>query len=183
MLGRTMQELMTIKETARYLKLNHSTLYKLAQKGKVPASKVGGAWRFSKEMLDDWLTSQSRLARGMVLVVDDDARVRDVLGDIVIGQGYQVVAAENGERAIEEMEKQHFDLVFLDLVLPGLSGIKVLGWVRARGEKPVVAIVTGYGDDPIALEAMSMGPLVLIRKPFRVNDVVEVLDMVMRTRR
>jgi excisionase family DNA binding protein len=178
-----MQHLMTIKEVASYLRLKNSTLYKLAQTGRVPASKIGGPWRFSKEMLDDWLTIQPRLVRGKVLVVDDDARVRDILQDVIIGQGYQVVATENVERAIEEMEKQHFGLVFLDLVLPGLSGIEVLRWLKAKGEKAVVAIVTGYGDDPIALEAMEMGPLLLIRKPFRVEDVVEVLNIVMNARR
>jgi excisionase family DNA binding protein len=178
-----MQELMTVKEAASYLRLKNSTLYKLAQKGKVPASKVGGAWRFSKKMLDDWLSRQSHFTRGIVLVVDDDARVRDILQDVIIEQGYQVVAAENGEKAIEEMKKQHFDLVFLDLVLPGLSGIEVLRLLKVKGEKAVVAIVTGYGDYPIALEAMSVGPLLLIRKPFQVEDVVEVLNIVMKARR
>jgi len=178
-----MHDLMTTKEAANYLRLKNSTLYKLSQKGKVPASKVGGAWRFSKKMLDDWLTSQFRLDEGMVLVVDDDARVRDILQNVIIGQGYQAVAAENGEGAIEEMQKRHFDLVFLDLVLPGLSGIEVLRWLKAKGEKAIVAIVTGYGDDPIALEAMSLGPLLLLRKPVHVNDVVEVLNIVMRATR
>jgi len=178
-----MQELMTIKEAARYLRVNYSTLYKLAQKRKVPASKVGGTWRFKKEILDDWLGRQYHQGEGKVLVVDDDARVREVLRDVVIDQGYQVVDIENGERAIEEMEKQHFDLVFLDLVLPGLSGVDVLDKLKAKDEKATVAIITGYGDDAIALEAMSMGPLLLIRKPFRVEDVVRVLNIVMKARR
>jgi len=174
---------MTIKETANYLKLNSSTLYKLAQKGKVPASKVGGAWRFSKEMLDDWLSSQCHLVRGVVLVVDDDVRVRELLRDIIIERGYEAVTVENGERAIEEMERQRFDLMFLDLILPGLSGIEVLEKLKAKDDKVTVAIVTGYGDYPIAMEAMAMGPLLLIRKPFRVEDVVEVLNIVMKAKR
>lgn len=177
-----MRELLTLKETASYLKLNYSTLYKLAEKRKIPASKVGGSWRFNKQMLDDWLAGQWHQVKRSVLVVDDDTRVRDVLQDIIIDQGYQVVAVENGERAIEEMERQHFDLVFLDLILPGLSGIEVLEWVKAKGGKAVVAIVTSYGDDPIALEAMSMGPLLLIRKPFHVEGVVECLNIVMKAK-
>lgn len=178
-----MQELMTIKEAASYLRVNYSTLYKLVQKGKVPGSKVGGTWRFKKELLDDWLSWQHHQGKGKVLVIDDDSRIREVLRDVVVDQGYQVVAAENGERAIEEMEKQHFDLVFLDLVLPGLSGVDVLDKLKAKDEKATVAIITGYGDDAIALEAMAMGPLLLIRKPFRVEDVVRVLNIVMKARR
>ena len=174
---------MTIKEAASYLRLKDSTLYKLAQTGKVPAFKVGGTWRFKKDILDDWLSAQCAPLRGIVLVVDDDARVRDVLRDIIVEQGHQVVAVESGEKAVEEMERQHFDLVFLDLVLPGLSGIEVLRWLKAKGEKVVVAIVTGYGDYPIAREAMSLGPLLLLRKPVHVNDVVEVINIVMRATR
>jgi excisionase family DNA binding protein len=177
-----MERLMTIKEAAHYLRLTNSTLYKLVQKGKVPASKVGGAWRFKKGRLDDWLDSQYYQGSGMVLVIDDDSRVRDILSDLIFSQGYQAVAVGKGEMAIEEMGKHNFDLVFLDLVLPGLSGIEVLKWIKAEGYKAVVAIVTGYGDDPIALEAMSMGPLLLIRKPFRIEDVVEVLNIAVKKR-
>jgi len=50
-----MPELMTLKETARYLRIKNATLYRLAQKGKIPVSKVGGLWRFRKSKIDTWL--------------------------------------------------------------------------------------------------------------------------------
>lgn len=178
-----MQGLMTIRDAANYLRLSPSTIYKLAEKGRIPASKVGGAWRFSRDVLDDWLRSQTSRTEEKVLIVDDDARVRDVLHDIIINQGYQVVTAENGESAIDELEKQHFDLVFLDLVLPGIGGIEVLKKLNAKDTGTMVAVVTGYGDYPIALEAMSLGPLWLIRKPFSTGDIKYVLDMLKRVRR
>jgi len=117
-----------------------------------------------------------------VLVVDDDAEVRDVLRDIVLGQGYHVVAAEDGETAIEEVSRQHFALIFLDLVLPGLSGVEILKAIKEKDRSAVVVIVTGYGDDPIALEAMSLGPMLLLRKPFQHSDIVEVLNIVIKGR-
>ena len=175
-----MDTLMTIKEAARYLRLNYMTVYKLARKGSIPASKVGGNWRFNKERLDDWLMRQTRSGRGSVLVVDDDVRIGDLLRDIISEQGYRVVTAESGEAAIEEVSKQHFDLVFLDLVLPGLSGVDILQAIKDKDKNAIVVIITGYGDDPIALEAMSLGPLLLIRKPFRRSDIMEVLNMVVR---
>ena len=98
-----MNSLMTVKEVAQYLKLNYMTIYKLAQKGKIPASKVGGNWRFKKDILDEWLADQSRKADRTVLVVDDDARVRDLLEDVISEQGYKVVAVDSGEKAIEEV--------------------------------------------------------------------------------
>ena len=178
-----MQELMTIKDTANYLRMSVSTVYKLVEKERIPASKVGGAWRFRKDTLDDWLDSQSRRTRGVVLIVDDDARVRDVLRDIIAEQGHQVVSAESGLRAIEAIQQQHFDLILLDLVLPDVSGVEVLRRLKAQDERAVVVVITAYGDYPIALEAMSLGPLWLIRKPFLVADVTQVLDMLTRVRR
>ena len=174
---------MTVKEAAQYLKLNYMTIYKLAQKRKIPASKVGGNWRFKKDILDEWLADQCRGAERVVLVVDDDARVRDILNDVILEQGYEVVTVETGDKAIEEVAKRHFDLIFLDLVLPGLSGVEVLRAIKAKDERAAVVIITGYGDDPIALEAMSLGPLLLIRKPLRISDIVEVLDIVVGARR
>ena len=178
-----MESLMTVREAAQYLQLNYMTIYRLAQRNKIPASKVGGNWRFKKEILDEWLVTRSRMAGGVVLVVDDDTRVQDILKDVVSEQGYEVIAVGSGEEAIEEIEKRHFDLVFLDLVLPGISGVEVLGMIKAKDEKTVVVVVTGYGDDPIALEAISLGPLFLLRKPFHITDIVKILDIVIKVRR
>lgn len=177
------KSLMNAKEAAEYLKLNYMTVYKLAQAGRIPASKIGGNWRFKKEILDEWIAKQATAVEGVVLVVDDDPRVREVLKDAISGQGYKVVTAENGEKALEEVEKRHYDLIFLDLVLPGISGVEVFSAIKAKDKKAVVVIITGYGDDPIALEAMSLGPLFLVRKPFRMEDIVEVLNIVIRARR
>jgi len=174
---------MTTKEAAEYLRLNYMTVYKLAQRGKIPATKVGGNWRFKKDILDDWIARQATAVEGIVLVVDDDPRVRQVLEDVIAAQGYRVVAVGTGEEALEEVDRRHFDLIFVDLVLPGKSGVETMAEVKAKDKKAVVVIVTGYGDDPVAMEAMALGPLLLIRKPFKVEDIVEVLNVVIKARR
>ena len=177
-----MSDLMTTKEAAEYLKLNYMTVYKLSQRGRIPASKIGGNWRFRKDLLDDWLAQQATVVQGNVLVVDDDPAVVDMLSDVISRRGFKVVGVGSGEQAVKEMEKQRFDLIFLDLVLPGMSGVEALSSIKEMDKKAVVVIITGSADDPIALEAMSLGPLFLIRKPFRVNDVVEVLNAMVRVR-
>ena len=177
-----MSDLMTTKEAAEYLKLNYMTVYKLSQRGRIPASKIGGNWRFRKALLDDWLAKQATVVEGNVLVVDDDPEMVEMLNEVISRKGFKVVGAGSGEQALVELEKQHFDLIFLDLVLPGMSGVEALSTIKDKDKKAVVVIVTGYGDDPIALEAMSLGPLFLIRKPFRVSDIVEVLNAVVRVR-
>jgi excisionase family DNA binding protein len=175
-----LNELMTVKEAATYLRLNYMTIYKLAQKRRIPATKVGGNWRFKKEILDDWLERNATTDRGTVLVVDDDPTIRDLLKEMTQKQGYSAVTAEDGEAALTEVEKQHFDLIFLDLRLPGLSGIDVMEAIKQRAVETVIVIVTGYADEPIALKAMSYGPLLLVRKPFKEKDIIEVLNIVMK---
>ncbi len=175
-----MEELMNIKEAAQYLRLNYMTVYKLAQKRRLPAFKVGGNWRFKKGMLDDWMAQNANLGRGNILIVDDDPMVREILKEIIQKQGFAVSAAENGESALKEMEKQRFDLIFLDLLMPGLSGLGMLEAIKDKDKNSVVVIVTGFADDPIALKAMSLGPLFLIRKPFKEKDIIEVLNIVMK---
>jgi excisionase family DNA binding protein len=176
-----MSSLLTIKEAALYLKLNAMTLYKMAQKGTIPALKIGGNWRFDTEILNEWLINQVNMPTSSVLIVDDDPQVRSLLKDILTEQGLQnIIDVDSGEKAIERVEKQHFDLIFLDLKLPGIDGLEVMRAIKAKNAKAVVAIITGYGDDPIAMEAMSLGPLLLIRKPFKVNDVIDVLNMVLK---
>jgi len=59
-----------------------------------------------------------------------------------------------------------------------MSGAEALSAIKQKDEKVIVAIITGYGDDPVALEAMSLGPLLMIRKPFRVDDILEVISII-----
>jgi len=171
---------MNIKEAASYLRLNYMTVYKLAQKRRLPAFKVGGIWRFKRDILDNWLTAQANTNVGSVLIVDDDAMIREVLKEIVQDQHHSVVTAESGEEALDEIKKQHFDLIFLDLLLPGVNGIQILETIKEKDKTAVIVIITAYADEPVALKAMSLGPLMMIRKPFREKDIVEILNIVMK---
>jgi excisionase family DNA binding protein len=177
-----LDELMNIKEAASYLRLNYMTVYKLAQKRRLPAFKVGGNWRFKRDILDNWLTAQASTNVGNVLVVDDDPMIREVLKEIVQDQRHTVSTAENGERALEEIKRQHYDLIFLDLQLPDMNGIKVLENIKEKDKNAVIVIITAFADEPVALKAMSLGPLLLIRKPFREKDITEILNMVMKSK-
>jgi excisionase family DNA binding protein len=183
-----LEELMNIKDAATYLRLNSMTVYRLAQKRAIPSFKVGGNWRFKKDILDEWLLQKSSLnveqndtgSKGFILLVDDDPMVREILKEIVESEGYTVSGVESGEAALEEIKIQHFDLIFLDLKLPGMNGVEILETIKERDKDAVVVLVTGFADEPMALKAMALGPLLLIRKPFREKDIIEVLNIVMK---
>jgi len=176
-----------VQEVAAALHVHPNTVRHWSDEGLLKSSRIGprGDRRFSWEDIDSFLNRWDTNAQSAsshwrkVLIVDDERRVRGLLKDIVEGQGCEAVSVESGERALEELEKGDFDLIFLDLVLPGLDGVDVLKAIKARGNNAVVAVVTGYGDDPVAWEAMSLGPLVLIRKPFETADIIRVLNIAM----
>jgi excisionase family DNA binding protein len=178
-----LDELMKIKDAASYLRLNSMTVYRLAQKGMLPAFKVGGNWRFRKDILDDWVRQKATMNTISTLVVDDDPMIREVLSEIIRDQNCSVTAVESGELALEEVTNKHFDLIFLDLMLPGLNGLEVLKAIKEIDKSAVVVIVTGFADDEIAIKAVNYGPLTLLRKPFKDSDILEVLDMIMTRKR
>jgi len=175
----------TVQEVADVFRVHANTVRHWSDEGLLRSCRIGPRRdrRFSWEDIDSFLNhwdgswQSGSSYRGKVLIVDDERRIRGLLKDIVEGQGYEAVSVQSGEKALEELEKQDFDLIFLDLVLPGLNGVDVLRAIKGRGNNAVVAVVTGYSDKPIALEAMSLGPLVLIRKPLELADIIRVLEM------
>ncbi len=176
--------LLTVREVADLLHVHTNTVRGWSDLGLIKSYRVGprGDRRFKAKDISNFITTVRPNLGGAALIVDDDIGMRQLMEDAVVGEGYEVVAVASGERALEELEKQHFDLIFLDLVLPGLSGVDVLRAIKERNQRTLVAVITGYGDDPIAMEAMSLGPLFFIRKPFKMSDITEVLDAVMRPR-
>ena len=133
------------------------------------------------EMLDQWLSKQALISKKDVLVIDDDVLVCGLIEDVLIRENYQVTTANSGEDALRKMEEKQFPLIFLDLVLPGMGGVEVFRAIKEKDAQTAVVIITGYGDAPVALEALSLGPIFLIRKPFEVADLMRVLDIVMKT--
>jgi len=176
--------LLTVREVAEVLHVHTNTVRHWSDRGLIKTYRVGprGDRRFKASDLNGFITAIRPNLGGAVLVVDDDPGIRQLLEDAVVEQGYKAVAVESGERALEELERQRFDLIFLDLMLPGLSGVDVLRAIKETNRRTVVAVITGYGDDPIALEALSLGPLFLIRKPFKASDITEVLNTMMWAR-
>ncbi len=179
--------MLTVTEVADLLHVHPNTIRLWCDEGMIQSYRIGtrGDRRFRSEDIDNFLSTwqKERIGESTVLIVDDEDEVRTLLYEVVTGKGYKAIAVESGERALEELKKQDFNLIFLDLVLPGLSGVEVLRHVKASEMEPVVTVITGYGDTPISIEAMNLGPTFFIRKPFKMNDILNILDLTMRLRR
>ena len=105
-----------------------------------------------------------------VLIVDDEAHIRLTLREALASMNVQVEAAANGQDALSMLDERPFDLVLLDLRMPGLSGMEVLREVTRRSPYTSVIIITAHGDVETAVEAMLAGAANFIEKPFILHE-------------
>ena len=181
---------LTTEEVLEYLQVNLRTVYRLIKAGKIPAVRVGRQWRFRKRDIDAWLDSQrlrggARTAaapaparpvtgatRPRVLVVDDEASIRDLLAKTLALAEYDVDVAADGRSALERMRMYPYDLLIADLKMPGMDGLTVIREAkRYKADLPVI-IITGFSTESSAIEAVNLGVAGYLTKPFRVPQVL-----------
>jgi excisionase family DNA binding protein len=178
---------LTTEEVLEYLQVNLRTVYRLIKAGKIPAVRVGRQWRFRKRDIDSWLDSQrprgrspaapaSRAAnaptRPRILVVDDEASIRELLEKTLAMSDYDVDTAPDGRTALERMRLYPYDLLITDLRMPGMDGLTVIREAkRYKADLPVL-VITGYSTESSAIEAANLGVNGYLTKPFRVSQVL-----------
>ncbi|MEX0761754.1 MAG: response regulator [Dehalococcoidia bacterium] len=110
------------------------------------------------------------------LVVDDEPAAVHLLRAVLEGDHVEVTGANSKAQALERLGSQEFDVIFLDLVMPGGSGVETLAELHRMGLTPPVVLVTGVADTRMIANAMEYGPLTLIRKPVALSQVRDVLE-------
>ena len=118
-----------------------------------------------------------------ILVVDDEEILQDVLGLLLRREGYRPLFAKSGEEALLALDREPIDLVLLDVMLPGLSGIEVLRQIRQRDPDQVVIVITAYSSIEGAIEAMREGAFHYIPKPFKNEEVLLTVKKALEQRR
>jgi DNA-binding NtrC family response regulator len=113
---------------------------------------------------------------GSILVVDDDPDIREVLADRLESLGYRVLTAANGMEGLETLERQNPQLVLLDIEMPGMNGLEMLGQIRKREHDVPVIMITAYGTIERAVEAMKEGAYDFIPKPFEPDHVALIVS-------
>ena len=112
--------------------------------------------------------------RQKILIVDDKENVRFVIKE-ALSNTYEVFTASEGLSAVEIIKKEHPMLVFLDMKMPGMSGLEVLQLVKETGLTPVIWMLTGEEDLDIALKTLKMGASGYLTKPFEVKKIREII--------
>ena len=118
--------------------------------------------------------------RGNILVIDDEAVLRSTLTRILQSTGCNVTSAINGHEALHLLIDATYDLVFLDLQLPGLNGLEVLREIRKQNTKLPVILLTGHGSMNSALEAMHLGATDYLLKPVNPKELLNRTQAVLR---
>ena len=179
---------LTTEEVIEYLQVNLRTVYRLIKAGKIPAVRVGRQWRFRKQDIDAWLDGQGTgpavpaaplsapQGRTRVLVVDDEASIRDLLKKTLALAEYDVDTAPDGGTALGMLRSSEYDLLVADLKMPGMDGLALIRQVRLlRSDLPVI-IVTGFSSESSAIEALNLGVASYLLKPFGVPDVLSAAN-------
>jgi len=123
------------------------------------------------------------LSKGRVLVVDDEADIRESLETLLTMEGYAVDLAQNGGDGIRATESRDYDLVLLDLMMPDRSGMEVLKEVRARDKDLPIFMITAYGSTQVAVDALKSGATDYFQKPWENDKLLIEIERTIAGRR
>ena len=115
-----------------------------------------------------------------ILVVDDDLRMRDLLVRYLGGEGYEVKAAADAAAMDKLLARERYDLVVLDLMLPGEDGLAVCRRLRAQNAAPAIVMLTAKGDDVDRIVGLEMGADDYLPKPFNPRELLARINAVLR---
>jgi two-component system, OmpR family, alkaline phosphatase synthesis response regulator PhoP len=115
-----------------------------------------------------------------ILVVDDERNIRNNLSMMLEAEGYKVNAASNGDDALLRVKEGRYDIVFADIEMPKMGGLELLGYLRGLRPKLAVAMLTAYGTVARAVEAMKLGAVDFLEKPFDPKAVLLLCEEILQ---
>jgi two-component system nitrogen regulation response regulator NtrX len=121
--------------------------------------------------------------KATVLIVDDEAGVRSALSGVLRDEGYAVDAVDSGEACLERVTRQAYDVIVLDIWLPGMDGLVTLERLRERRVDAPVVMISGHGNIESAVRAIKLGAYDFVEKPLSLEKTVLVISNAARQRR
>src|SRR5262245_51172287 len=154
-----MHNLMTVKETSKYLRIPLLTVYYLVLRGQLPAIQIGGRWRVKQDSHDYDVLKEDRAGQPTVLVVDDDVSLQNLFKVFLKKIGFSRVVVGTVKEAIAALEKQHFDLLFLDLKLPDGPADDVYDAAKEIDPELPIVVINGYPDSSMLNRILAKPPI------------------------
>lgn len=118
--------------------------------------------------------------KGIVYVIDDDDAMRDSLNFLLDSSGYSVTLFDDAQRFMEALPGLAFGCVVSDVRMPGIDGIELLKRMKAQHSPFPILIMTGHGDVPLAVEAMKLGAVDFLEKPFEDDRLIAMIETAIR---
>jgi DNA-binding response OmpR family regulator len=126
--------------------------------------------------------SRDEAASACLLVVEDDAEMRDLLAEVLTREGYEVAQAANGAEALIRLRGESFAAIVLDKNMPGLSGLDLLPGLRTICPETPVILITAFGDVATYMDAVEKGASAYLFKPFQMRELLQALSQAVRRR-
>jgi diguanylate cyclase (GGDEF)-like protein len=121
--------------------------------------------------------------RVRLLIVDDEEMMRTFLREVLKEEGYEIALAPSGDEAVRMLERDTFDIVLTDIVMPGMDGLGVVAAARKLPTGVDVIVMTGYASMETAVESMKLGAADYITKPFNIDQIRIIVANVVKERR
>lgn len=170
-----MHNLLTVKETAKYLRIPIPTVYYLVQRGQLPAIQIGGRWRVKKDSLDKDVLKEDRAGQPTVLVVDDDESLQNLFKLFLKKIGFSRVVVGTVKEALAALDRQRFDLIFLDLKLPDGPADDVYDTAKEIDPNLPIVVITGYPDSAMLDRILARGPVTVLKKPLKIEQLKQTV--------
>lgn len=119
--------------------------------------------------------------RNNILLVDDEETLRYVLRETLTGEGYSVDVAKNGFQALEHFRLKPYDLLITDINMHGMDGLQLIREIKSNDAHLKIVIITAYGSLEIVKEATRLGVMELISKPFKIQEIKDVITKLLST--
>ena len=119
----------------------------------------------------------------LIHIIDDEPIIHEVLGELLSSEGYSVESSSRGEEALAKFPEYEFDLILLDLLMPGMDGIEVLHRIKKIDPQAVIIIITAYASVESAIEAMKSGAFDYIQKPFKHEELILTIERALEHQR
>ncbi len=111
-----------------------------------------------------------------VLIVDDDVDLGDTLLDILEAKGYDVAFSSSGENALSKIEDKRYDVIFMDIRMPGMNGVETLRRIKKHSPLTSVVMITAFAEDELVDQAREEGSLQILSKPLDINKIIGFLQ-------
>ncbi len=115
------------------------------------------------------------MARAQILVVDDEETIRTTLADIITIKGYEVATAESGETAVEMCTENRYDVILMDVRMPGIDGVEAFRQIRVNQPDVRMIIMTAYSTEELEQVALDEGAIAFLPKPLDIQKVLELI--------